>query len=339
MKLMCTFERSLWKILPFLFVVLFSLVACKRHVNGNNYAPLLIQTHDNYIKDISLSPNGKFLASVSSDSHLKVFESKTLKELSKIKSESNGLLAVTFSPDGNTIAISDIAGGIEVYETATYTSAKTLTPHSNEIVSLAFSHDGQYLAAASKDGSISVTGIADYQNVFTHKSEDPQNLPSHVAFTSDNQHVVASIGRKVAIFSVPNWKLLKEFEVDGQDFPIYGLAVSPDGETVATSTHVLIQLWEIPSGDEIRTIHGHFGRVTSLAFSPNGDWLASGGGVQYFDSLIKLWDVDNGEQLAEVKAHKLAVSSLAFSPDSKFLYSGSWDEHIGVIEVERALDN
>lgn len=313
-------------------------IGCLSTADVSTYKPLLKKSHNNYINGISISSNGHLLASVSSDSHLKVFQSKDLQEVSKIQSESNGLLAVAFSPDGNTIAISDIAGGIQIYETTTYTPVKALTPHSNEIVSLAYSSDGQYLAAASKDGSISVTKIAGYQNVFTHKSKDPQSLPSHVVFTSDKQYLVASIGRKVVIFSVPNWRLIKEFEVDGQDFPIYGLAVSPNGEMLATSTHVLIQLWEIPSGEEIRTIHGHFGRVTSLAFSPNEKWLASGGGVQYFDSLIKLWDVNNGELLTEIKGHKLPVSSLAFSPDSKFLYSGSWDEHVGISDVEKALN-
>jgi len=313
-------------------------IGCISFDQEKNYTPLIIRAHENYINDISLSSDGQYLASVSSDSKLKVFQVEKFQQVTKIQSESNGLLAVSFSPDGNSMAISDIAGGIQIYETDTNIPLKTFTPHSNEIVSLAYSPDAQYLAAASKDGSISVTNVADYKNVFTHKSKDPQNLPSHVVFTSNNQQLVASIGRKAFIFSVPNWRLIKEFEVDGQDFPIFGLAVSPDGEMLATSTHVLVQLWGIPSGDELFTIHGHFGRVTSLAFSPNGKWLASGGGVQYYDSLIKLWDVDKGKQLAVVKGHKMPVSSLVFSPDSRFLYSGSWDEHIGVIDVERALE-
>ena len=64
---------------------------------------------------------------------------------------------------------------------------------------------------------------------------------------------------------------------------------------------------------------GHTSWIYSLAFSPDGRTLASGG----WDEWIRLWDLETGTQRAVLEGHKSEVYCLAFSPDGKTLASGS----------------
>ena len=70
--------------------------------------------------------------------------------------------------------------------------------------------------------------------------------------------------------------------------------------------------------------------VTSVAFSPDGKILASGG----WGGTIKLWDVESGALLKTLKSHSKPVSSVSFSPDGKILASGSGDKTIKLWDVK-----
>lgn len=59
--------------------------------------------------------------------------------------------------------------------------------------------------------------------------------------------------------------------------------------------------------------------VLSLAVSPDGKTLASGGE----DRTVRLWDVGSGRELARWVAHESAVTARAFSPVGEVLTSGS----------------
>lgn len=69
-------------------------------------------------------------------------------------------------------------------------------------------------------------------------------------------------------------------------------------------------------------------RTTSVAFSPNGKILASGGGA------IKLWDVGSGKELKSLASDLMeVVSSVAFSPDGKTLASATDNGRIRLWDV------
>jgi WD40 repeat protein len=119
------------------------------------------------------------------------------------------------------------------------------------------------------------------------------------------------------------------------------MAYSKDGTLLAlggSDNH--IRLFDATTGKEIRRWTGHQartfspprnvknpfdllvdsvgqGNVTTLAFSPNGKTLASGG----WDDMIRLWDVETGKERRKMLAHQAMVARVVFSPDGKTLAS------------------
>ncbi|MDP6636568.1 MAG: hypothetical protein QGG42_16845 [Phycisphaerae bacterium] len=80
---------------------------------------------------------------------------------------------------------------------------------------------------------------------------------------------------------------------------------------------------------KVATLTGHASHVCSVAFSPDGKLLVSGGS----DNTVKIWDVATRCPLGSLSGHTGSVRSVAFSPDGKRIASASYDKTVRVWDV------
>jgi WD40 repeat protein len=85
-----------------------------------------------------------------------------------------------------------------------------------------------------------------------------------------------------------------------------------------------------PSAPE-RTLRGHAAEVWGVAFSPDGQWVASGSE----DNTVKLWNANTAELIRSFRGHSGLVRRVAFSPDGKLLASASFDKTVRVWDLAR----
>jgi WD40 repeat protein len=77
-------------------------------------------------------------------------------------------------------------------------------------------------------------------------------------------------------------------------------------------------------------LRGHSDSITSIAFSPDSKYLASGSQ----DKTVKLWSVESQKEVTSLLGHNNKITSVTFSPDGKYLASGSQDKTVKLWSVE-----
>jgi WD40 repeat protein len=306
----------------------------KRKVAKAKESPLkplkTLTGHDNSVSGVAFSPDGATLVSASPDKTLRRWDVATGEQIGQPMTGSNEqVYAVALTKDGETLASGGDGGVIVLWNTTNQTLAADHLPREQSVSSLAFSPvDGKTLAAGCVGGDITVLGanLNPYETFHAH-----QNKVTSVAFSPDGKTLAsASTDGSIQLRSwdgktwnsSPRWLSKSNKSVNSIVFSRNNILASGGGDGV--------RFWDVagcgdaascePLGSPLK--HNEGSTVLSVAFSPDGKTLASGGD----DWQIYFWDVATRKQLGQpLPGHSYDVSALAFSPNGKILASGGGD--------------
>jgi WD40 repeat protein len=164
---------------------------------------------------------------------------------------------------------------------------------------LSFSPDGRVIASASGFGApVILRDGGSGQELRTLKTSNSMSVNS-LAWSSDGKRLASA-----------HWAINRDLTDPqaAEDFSFEDMKFS-------------IRIWDATSGTELNSLTGHKNFVNVMAFSNDGQMLASGS----FDSTIKLWDTSTGKELHTLNGHTGSITALRFSPDGQFVVSGSDD--------------
>jgi WD40 repeat protein len=114
------------------------------------------------------------------------------------------------------------------------------------------------------------------------------------------------------------------------DKAILGLDFSPDNKMIVSGGAAKeVALWDVATGQLIKSLKGHTDEIVCVRFDPNGRYIASGS----VDKTIIIWDILSGQIVNRMVGHSDYVRDVNFSPDGRFLVSASWDQTAIVWDV------
>jgi WD40 repeat protein len=216
-------------------------------------------------------------------------------------------------------------------------------PSGNELLSIKSSRS-LYVLAVSSDGLTAAGGTLDIGNVVLFDLERGKELStfqahqesiSYLGFSSDNKALVTASGSdECGDCTLRVWQLRGKKSRDFDcHLAVTALALSSDGQMLASATGSTISLWDFASGRLLRewkdkpTAYWH-----SLAFSPDGKQLASADEK----GMLRVWNPSTGKRLRRMQAHQGPVYALAYSPEGERILSAgadclvrSWDVGTG----------
>jgi len=285
--------------------------------------------HNGLVFCVAFSHDGKRLVSTCCDQTAKVWDAATLDQLFALGGHTRPVMSAAFSPADDRLVSASSDGTVRLWDARTSHGARVFADNDDAVRSAVFTPDGKRLVMLSQPDN--APGVARVLDVSTGKVVLTLADASGQAAVSPDGRIIAAAGPK-GVVKLWNAQTGNEIRVlSGHRYRASCLAFSGNSQLLA-SVSVLpdakdqrrvvaeIKVWDVASGDERFTVHGHAQLaaetpVSTVAFSPDGSRLATAGS----DGIVQIRDSATGKVLLTTPKHPEAVQALAFSPDGQLL--------------------
>jgi WD40 repeat protein len=282
-----------------------------------------IKKYSSQINFSIFSPDGNYILVGSSDNTLKLWDLEKGTQIRELSGHKDKVICGAFSSEGNlavsgstdkTVKLWDIHGGQQI---------KTLEGHSDDIFFVAFSPDGKQVFSASADNTFKVWDFKSGKNIKTLKQD--YHFIDSAAVSPDGKKALigtSALSFPLRMVDIKTGKVVKS--LNGHYDLVYSISITPDGNYVVTlSKDETAKLWNLNTGNEIKTTHPLAWFFSMTALSPDGSYILTTNKKD-----ILLIETSTGKVIKKLRGHSGFVSSVAFCLNGKYALSGSEDKTV-----------
>jgi WD40 repeat protein len=315
----------------------------------------LFEGHSDTISTVSFTPDGSKILSCGGgkDKTIRLWDIATETELKCFEESQQSITKLAFCLDGRHVWSYNASDhSTHYFDLQTGDELGGFRQHICTSSTVAFSQSARHLLIADK--ALFLCELETGELSLSFKPNQDSNSTEQIkeiALSPDEQYVLIGFDSG----NLELWPIDKEssevtriHQLSGHKAWINSLDFSPDGELAVSGSgyctrgnnpekslkrglgskpvDCTVRVWDLDSGQQKACFDGHEEPVTTVAFSPDGQRILSGG----YDNTIRLWDIGSSKELLCCSEHTGPVNSVAFSPDGRLAVSASQDRTVRV---------
>lgn len=304
------------------------------------------QTFDGHTQSIAygnhalrFSADSKMLASASDDFTARIWQVDGGLLMGELRGHSAQVEGVAFSPDGKNIATVGDDGKALLWNVEfdpkksrgsrmIVKGLRALQGHRGEVIGVTFVENGRMLVTSSMDGTARLWDVDSGTILRVFQGHEAGILG------------VAAVGKRLFTASsdgtVRRWllgvqrQLIWPVQADATS-----VAIAPDAKTLAVGlSDGVLQIYSISDGRLLKTDSSHDQIISRIAYSPDGQWLATASG----DQTIRIYKIMQRPQYLQLykilRGYRNALNSVVFSSDGKLLAVSGYDGRVGLVDIQ-----
>ncbi|QFZ16559.1 WD40 repeat domain-containing protein [Saccharothrix syringae] len=295
---------------------------------------------DGIVRAVAFSPDGRTLAAGGQDRSVRLFDltdPAAPRMLGyPLTEHTDSVWSIAFSPDGRVLASASADGTTRLWNITNparpLALGAPLTGRNGTVYAVSFSPDGRTLATGSHDAAVRLWSLPGGVMVgHSARTVGPR-------FTPDGRRLVsAAEDGVIRVWDVGDPRAPRSTASLRHGAPVWSLALSADGRTLASVSDKMVRLWDLDDPDRPRPLGEPIAvgtRYSSpVAFRPDGKVLVTG----HDDNSVQLWDIGDREHprpLGQALVGHVGYVHLAdFTPDGRTLVTGGADQTVRLWNV------
>jgi WD40 repeat protein len=276
--------------------------------------------HERFVTAVAVAPDGSWLASVSDDWTMRIWDPATGKQRAHLAGHEGPVTAVAVAPDGDWLVTTSRDNTVRIWDPSENGGQTALLAgHTGRVTAVAVAPDGSWLVTTSRDHTVRIWDAA--------TGKQRTRLAGHtgpvtaVAIAPDGSWLATGgDDGTVRIWDPATGRQRKLLA--GHDGPVTAVAIAPDGNWLASvSDDQTVRIWNPATGQQRSLLDGHTDYVTAVAIAPDSSWLVSVSD----DNTTRIWDPATGQRTALLTGHTDRVTAVAIAPDGNWLATTSRD--------------